>query len=99
MEVKLPWYVVNSSCPTFSSTLISLNVDSTHLPVSSVEDLDFGDVCCEALCFPADFEPAIFGDFPLRAWLRSFGVIRNTRTTGNRHIRAAGLFTLEKSLH
>src|SRR5258707_554596 len=83
---------------TFSSTLISCNIDSTHLPVSSVEDLDFGDVCREALCFPADFEPAIFGDFPLRAWLRTFGVIRNRRTSGNSNIRAARLFILEKSL-
>jgi hypothetical protein len=57
--------VVKRSCPTFSSTLISFSVDSTHLLASSDEDFKFA-AACVGLCFAALFEAAVFRDFPLR---------------------------------
>jgi hypothetical protein len=55
-------------------------------------------VCGDEPGFAADFEPEVFGDFPLRDWLRTFGVIRDRRIRGNSNNRAVGLFILEKSL-
>jgi hypothetical protein len=54
--------------------------------------------CGDTPCFAVDFEPAVFRDFPLRDWLRTFGVIRDRRTSGNSINRAVRLLILEKSL-
>jgi len=54
--------------------------------------------CGDIPRFAPDFEPAVFGDFPLLDWLRTFGVIRDKRIRGSSINRAVRLLILEKSL-
>jgi hypothetical protein len=65
---------------------------------SSTEDLDFEAVSWERIGFAADSDGLVLEGLPFLNWLRTFGVIRNRRASGNSINRAVRLLILEKSL-
>src|SRR5712691_19038 len=70
VEVKLPWYVVKSSCPIFSSTLILRSVDSTQAFAAG------GSFSAPVLAGAALSSLEVFFAGVLRLWVRALLAIR-----------------------
>src|SRR6266478_4114325 len=74
VEVKLPWYVANKTCPIFSSTLIFRSVASTHSKAAGVRR--------RVLAAPDCFSAIAVFSADERLWLRAVSAIRTMIAAG-----------------